>query len=103
MRITSFEEEWGVLKASAATRPNSAGGKGGSGPAKGSADQAEATLPAGCAARAGSTALYITVSLSAPQQAEKKALADRDTAIRNRATAVREATTNLAKRYGCAA
>lgn len=46
---------------------------------------------------------YITVSLSAPQQAKKKALADRDTAIRNRATVVREAATNLAERYGCAA
>lgn len=93
----------GRAEGSAATRPNSAGGNGGSGPAKGSADQAEATLPAGCAARVGSTAPYITVSLSAPQQAKKKALADRDTAIRNRATVVREAATNLAKQYGCAA
>ncbi|MFF3317400.1 hypothetical protein ACFYV5_18105 [Streptomyces sp. NPDC003035] len=65
-------------------------------------DQAEATLPAGCAARMGSTAPYITVSLSAPSQAEKKDLVDRDTAIRNSATVVREAATNLAKKYGCA-
>ncbi|MCX5112108.1 hypothetical protein OOK13_26885 [Streptomyces sp. NBC_00378] len=34
----SFEEEWGALKASAAMRLNTAGGTGGSGPAKGSAD-----------------------------------------------------------------
>ncbi|MFD7530949.1 hypothetical protein ACFV8E_25665 [Streptomyces sp. NPDC059849] len=66
-------------------------------------DEAEATLPAGCAARMGSTAPYITVTLIAPSQAEKKGLVDRDTAIHNSATVVREAATNLVKRYGCAA
>ncbi|MFD5322588.1 hypothetical protein [Streptomyces sp. NPDC127092] len=64
-------------------------------------DQAEATLPAGCAARMGSTAPYITVTLSAPSQAEKKGLVDRDTAIRNSTTVVREAATNLARKAGC--
>ncbi|MEU0629759.1 hypothetical protein [Streptomyces sp. NPDC005989] len=66
-------------------------------------DQAEATLPAGCAARMGSPAPYMTVRLIAPLQEEKKGLVDRDTAIRNSATVVRETATNLAKRYGCAA
>ncbi|MFF9507871.1 hypothetical protein ACF1BU_25550 [Streptomyces sp. NPDC014724] len=66
-------------------------------------DQAEATLPAGCAARMGSTAPYITVSLSAPSQAEKKGLVDRDTATRNSAAVVREAAAKLAKKYDCEA
>jgi hypothetical protein len=66
-------------------------------------DQAEVTLPAGCAARMGSTAPYITVSLSAPSQAERKGLVARDTAIRNSATVVREAAANLVKQYDCAA
>ncbi|MFF2330725.1 MULTISPECIES: hypothetical protein [unclassified Streptomyces] len=66
-------------------------------------DQAEATLPTGCAARMGSTAPYITVTLSAPSQAEKKELVDRDTAIRNSTAVVREAATRLAKHYGCEA
>ncbi|WMX48089.1 hypothetical protein RGF97_29325 [Streptomyces roseicoloratus] len=64
-------------------------------------DRAEAALPAGCAARMGSTAPYVTVSLSAPSQAEKRGLVDRDTAIRNSATVVREAAANLAEKYGC--
>ncbi|MFJ7492342.1 hypothetical protein ACIQZB_14015 [Streptomyces sp. NPDC097727] len=66
-------------------------------------DEAEATLPAGCAARMGSTAPYITVTLSAPSQAEKKDLVDRDTAIRNSAAVVREAAAKLAKKYNCEA
>ncbi|MEV6164322.1 hypothetical protein AB0L71_20765 [Streptomyces sp. NPDC052052] len=65
-------------------------------------DQAEVTLPTGCAALMGSTAPYITVSLSAPSQAEKKGLVDRESAIRNSATVMREAATNLVKQYGCA-
>ncbi|MFF8601089.1 hypothetical protein ACF065_18345 [Streptomyces sp. NPDC015232] len=66
-------------------------------------DRAEATLPAGCAARMGSTAPYITVTLMAPSQAEKKGLVDRDTALRNSATVIKEAAGNLAKKYGCEA
>ncbi|MFJ2584257.1 hypothetical protein [Streptomyces sp. NPDC087538] len=66
-------------------------------------EEAEAVLPAGCAARTGSTARYITVTLIAPSQAEEKGLVDRDTALRNSAAVVREAATNLVKRYGCAA
>ncbi|MFI8520882.1 hypothetical protein ACIGEZ_24095 [Streptomyces sp. NPDC085481] len=66
-------------------------------------DRAEVALPAGCAARMGSTAPYITVELLAPSQAEEKKLIDRDTAIRNSAAVVREAAANLAKRSGCEA
>lgn len=66
-------------------------------------EEAEATLPAGCAARMGSTAPYITVTLIAPSQTEEKGLVDRDTAIRNSAAVVREAAANLAKRYNCEA
>ncbi|MER7001287.1 hypothetical protein [Streptomyces sp. NPDC000410] len=66
-------------------------------------DEAKATLPSGCAARMGSTAPYIIVRLSEASQAEEKGLVDRDTAIRNSAAVVREAATNLAKKYGCAA
>lgn len=69
-------------------------------------DEAEATLPAGCAARMGSTAPYITVTLLKPSkkgEEEKKDLVDRNTAIRNNAAVVREAATKLAKKYGCAA
>ncbi|MEU1226628.1 hypothetical protein [Streptomyces sp. NPDC005828] len=51
----------------------------------------------------GSTAAYITVSLSAPSQAEKKGTADRDTAIHNSAAVIREAALNLAEKYGCEA
>ncbi|MEU9182812.1 hypothetical protein AB0C90_39735 [Streptomyces sp. NPDC048550] len=64
-------------------------------------DKAEAQLPAGCAQRMGSTAPYITVTLSAPSQAEKKGIVDRDTAIRNAATVVRETAVNLARISGC--
>ncbi|WP_326697361.1 hypothetical protein OG909_08490 [Streptomyces sp. NBC_01754] len=71
-------------------------------------DQAEVTLPAGCAARMGSTARYITASLEVPSQ-EKKSLArleekppvDPDIATRNNATVMREVATRLAKRYNC--
>ncbi|WP_240137623.1 hypothetical protein [Streptomyces sp. MUM 178J] len=69
-------------------------------------DKAEATLPAGCAARMGSTAPYITVTLLKPSkkgEEEEKDLVDRDTAIRNNAAVVREAATKLAKKYGCGA
>ncbi len=64
-------------------------------------DKAEAQLPAGCAQRMGSTAPYITVTLSAPSQAEKKGIVDRDTAIRNAAAVVRETAVNLARISGC--
>ncbi|MGY3676944.1 hypothetical protein [Streptomyces sp. TE33382] len=50
----------------------------------------------------GSTAPYITVTLIIPSQEEEKRLVDRNTAIRNSATVVREAAANLAKKYGCA-
>ncbi|MFB7368859.1 hypothetical protein ACFC0D_03300 [Streptomyces sp. NPDC056222] len=67
-------------------------------------DQAKAMLPAGCAARMGSTAPYVTVTLIASSkkgEEEEKDLADRDTAIRNNAAVVREAATNLARTAGC--
>jgi hypothetical protein len=63
-------------------------------------------LPAGCAARMGSTAPYVTVTLLVPSKKgkeEEKDLVDRNTAIRNNAAVVREAAANLAKEYGCAA
>ncbi|MEH0396120.1 hypothetical protein ACFY6Q_13180 [[Kitasatospora] papulosa] len=70
-------------------------------------DKAEADLPAGCAARMGSTAPNITVALVAPskkREEEEKDLVDRDDpAIRNNAAVVREAAAKLAKKYGCAA
>ncbi|WP_406381251.1 hypothetical protein [Streptomyces sp. NBC_01618] len=73
-------------------------------------DQAEVTLPAGCAARMGSTAPYITASLDVPSQEEErlarlkeKSLVDPNTATRNNATVMREVATRLAKRYNCAA
>ncbi|MGW7360880.1 hypothetical protein ACWGI0_30745 [Streptomyces sp. NPDC054802] len=69
-------------------------------------DQAEAMLPAGCAARMGSTAPYVTVTLLATSkkgEEDDKDLVDRNTAIRNNAAVVREAAANLAKKYGCAA
>ncbi|MFD8207602.1 hypothetical protein ACFV2S_14595 [Streptomyces sp. NPDC059695] len=66
-------------------------------------EEAEATLPAGCAARMGSTAPYMTVTLKAPSQEEEKGLVDRSTALRNSAAVVREAAVNLAKKYGCEA
>ncbi|MEU0086971.1 hypothetical protein [Streptomyces sp. NPDC006274] len=62
--------------------------------------QAEATLPAGCAARMGSTAPYIRVTLLKPSKMDP---VDRNTAIRNNGAVVREAATKLAKKYGCAA
>ncbi|MFE4453216.1 hypothetical protein [Streptomyces sp. NPDC056796] len=73
-------------------------------------DKAEVTLPAGCAARMGSTATYITASLGVPSQEEKrpaarkgtKGLVDRDTAIRDNATLMREVATRLTERYDCA-
>ncbi|NML50011.1 hypothetical protein HHL19_10055 [Streptomyces sp. R302] len=68
-------------------------------------DEAEATLPPGCAARMGSTAPYVTVTLTRSwNKAEKEAMnpAERDTARRDNATVVREAATRLAERYGCA-
>ncbi|MEU6866286.1 hypothetical protein ABZ924_24010 [Streptomyces sp. NPDC046876] len=64
-------------------------------------DRAEAKLPAGCASRMGSTAPYITVTLSAPSQAEKKGIMDRDTAIHHSATVIREVAMNLARKTGC--
>ncbi|MDQ0984874.1 hypothetical protein [Streptomyces sp. V2I9] len=72
-------------------------------------DQAKVTLPAGCAARMGSTAPYITASLKVPSQDEER-LAERgeerpveaDTALRNNATVMREVATRLAERYDCA-
>ncbi|MFE0640743.1 hypothetical protein ACFW2Y_03825 [Streptomyces sp. NPDC058877] len=69
-------------------------------------DEAEAVLPAGCAARMGSTAPYIVVTLIRPskkEEEEEKKLVDRDTAIRNNAAVVREAAVNIAKKYGCEA
>lgn len=70
-------------------------------------DKAEANLPADCAARMGSTAPNITVTLMAPSkkgEEEEKDLVDRDApAIRNNAAVVQEAATKLAKKYGCAA
>ncbi|MFI1067060.1 hypothetical protein ACH4TC_34895 [Streptomyces spororaveus] len=70
-------------------------------------DKAETNLPADCAARMGSTAPNITVTLTAPSkkgEEEEKDLVDRDApGIRNNAAVVQEAATNLAKKYGCAA
>ncbi|MFJ7067617.1 hypothetical protein [Streptomyces sp. NPDC101115] len=63
-------------------------------------DEAEATLPVGCAARLGSTAPYITVTLKTPSQ-EEKGLVDRDTAIRRNTTVMREAATDLTRAAGC--
>lgn len=73
-------------------------------------ERARVTLPAGCAARMGSTAPYITVSLDVPSQDEEsvawqKAEKDRvdpDTALRNNVTVMREVATRLAERYDCA-
>jgi hypothetical protein len=64
-------------------------------------EEASATLPAGCAARMGSTAPYIRVTLLVPAQDPEKKLVDRDTAIRNNTAIVREAATNLARLAGC--
>lgn len=64
-------------------------------------DQAKAVLPAGCAARMGSPSPYITVELIAPSQATEKKLVDRDTALRNSATVIKEAARNLARKAGC--
>ncbi|MER7311734.1 MULTISPECIES: hypothetical protein [Streptomyces] len=73
-------------------------------------DRAEVTLPAGCAARMGSTAPYITASLEVPSQDEKRLArleeerpVDPDTATRDNATLMREVATRLAERYDCAA
>ncbi|MFE7336124.1 hypothetical protein [Streptomyces griseus] len=72
-------------------------------------DEAEVTLPAGCAARMGSTAPYIEVSLDVPSQdeenlarLERKRPVDADTATRNNATVMREVATRLTERYYCA-
>ncbi|WP_030581346.1 hypothetical protein [Streptomyces anulatus] len=72
-------------------------------------DEAEVTLPAGCAARMGSTAPYIEVSLDVPSQdeerlarLEEKRPVDADIALRNNVTVMREVATRLAKRYDCA-
>lgn len=72
-------------------------------------DEAEVTLPAGCAARMGSTAPYIEVSLDVPSQdeerlarLERKRPVDADTATRNNVTVMREVATRLTKRYDCA-
>ncbi|MFF0503638.1 hypothetical protein ACFYUH_08555 [Streptomyces fimicarius] len=72
-------------------------------------DEAEVTLPAGCAARMGSTAPYIEVSLDVPSQDEenlarlkRKRPVDADTATRNNATVMREVATRLTERYDCA-
>ncbi len=66
-------------------------------------EEARATLPADCAARMGSTARYIMVTVKAPSQAAEKGLVDRDTAIRNSTAVVREAAANVAEKYGCGA
>ncbi|MGW6286436.1 hypothetical protein [Streptomyces sp. NPDC055107] len=74
-------------------------------------DTAHVTLPAGCAARMGSTAPYIAASLKVPSQDEKRSasrkekpgLVDPGTARRNNATVMREVATRLAERYGCGA
>ncbi|MFE2127252.1 hypothetical protein [Streptomyces amritsarensis] len=70
-------------------------------------DKAEANLPAGCAARMGSTAPNITVTLMAPSkkgEEKEKDLVDPDAPeIRNNAAVVREAATKLAEKYGCEA
>ncbi|MFE6986029.1 hypothetical protein [Streptomyces griseus] len=72
-------------------------------------DEAEVTLPAGCAARMGSTAPYIEVSLDVPSQDEenlarlkRKRPVDADTATRNNATVMLEVATRLTERYDCA-
>ncbi|MFJ4337481.1 hypothetical protein [Streptomyces sp. NPDC088915] len=64
-------------------------------------DRAEAQLPAGCAAKAGSTAPHVTVELDVPFQAEKRNVVDRETAVRNSSTVLREVVTNLARNLGC--
>ncbi len=67
-------------------------------------EEAEATLPAGCAVRMGSAAPYITVTFIAPSrkgEEQEKDPAERDTAIRDSAAIVREAATNLARIAGC--
>jgi hypothetical protein len=72
-------------------------------------DLAEVTLPAGCAARMGSTAPYIEVSLDVPSQDEENLArldrerpVDADIALRNNVTVMREVATRLVKRYDCA-
>ncbi|MFH9955880.1 hypothetical protein ACH4OX_16905 [Streptomyces roseolus] len=65
---------------------------------------AEVTLPAGCAARMGSTVPYLIVTLIGPSkkgEEQEKDSAERDTAIRNSSALVREAATNLARLAGC--
>ncbi|MCX2183262.1 hypothetical protein KV205_22410 [Streptomyces sp. SKN60] len=64
-------------------------------------DESAATLPAGCAARMGSTAPYITVTLMTPSQEDKKGLVPHDTALRTNTTVLREAARNLARNAGC--
>ncbi|WP_103510710.1 hypothetical protein [Streptomyces sp. SM13] len=73
-------------------------------------DEAEVTLPAGCAARMGSTAPNIDVSLDVPSQneenlarLEEKRPVAADVALRNNVTVMREVAARLAKKYGCAA
>ncbi|MGW3335251.1 hypothetical protein ACWDF9_32475 [Streptomyces rubiginosohelvolus] len=72
-------------------------------------DRAEATLPAGCAVRMGSTAPYITASLDVPSRDGERLYrrgeeppVDPDTATSDNATVMREVVTRLAERYGCA-
>ncbi|MEU8763943.1 hypothetical protein [Streptomyces sp. NPDC048659] len=64
-------------------------------------DAAEAQLPPGCATRMGSTAPYITVTVSAPSQAAGKSPVDRATAIGNVSRVVTESAGNLARLAGC--
>ncbi|GGR64588.1 hypothetical protein [Streptomyces roseolus] len=69
-------------------------------------EEAKAWLPAGCAARMGSTAPYITVTFIGPSkkdEEQEKDSAERDTAIRNSSAIVHEAAMNLARLAGCGA
>ncbi len=69
-------------------------------------EEAKAWLPAGCAARMGSTAPYITVTFIGPSkkdEEQEKDSAERDTEIRNSSAVVREAARNLARIAGCEA
>ncbi|MGW8984598.1 hypothetical protein ACWGQ9_18280 [Streptomyces parvus] len=71
-------------------------------------DRAVVTLPAGSAARMGSTGPHIAASLEVPSQYEERLYrrgeeppVDPATATRNNATVMREVATRLAERYDC--
>ncbi|MFF9347742.1 hypothetical protein [Streptomyces sp. NPDC014734] len=65
------------------------------------ATEAVARLPAACARSMGSTAPYITVTLSKSSGVEKHGAEDQDRAVRDSATVVRESAANLARAESC--